>query len=640
MAFPQQAREMVSRFSPTILFVGTALLALTLLGKHPGRDLVGYAELEPIVIASTTDGRVAAITVQPGMTVRAGDVVATMDDSQIRAELEVFRAEQQRLKASAIAEEGDVQLLVTREESARDTARSELRTLTAEYNRQQGLVAGGLANANRLSELQVRMTTLKQQIEGYSRTIDQIQSQLGEGGSPEANQRLKVVERRIDWLELQQNDLVLRAPTNGRVSTVLRRTGEAVASFEPIVEIVDEYSDRVVVCLQETRGVRIAEHDRATLIPWNGSATIQGTVVAVGASIGQQSARCNTAGPLSGWGSQAFIQTDPGTQLTPGQRFSVSFTSPSTSFNAVAAQPQAPQIQSIEVPESLLEITRVEPSGLVWSETLQQYIVVSDDTGTETKSPRKPLLLSMSRDGYLETNKTLPIKGVAEVDDLESITVDSEGGYYVLASQSKSNKGKRRDARTLFLHLDGSMEVKGQVHLFALLQAMDESARDALGVKDLDALDIEGMTWHNGALYFGLKSPLNGNKATILRLNSPAEVFAKGALAEGQLVRFAELELPLGSGQPQTYGGIAELLFLPDGTLMLAANPIADNSKAPGALFTVAEPGHSAQATLLREFPNRRPEGIALSPKQDNVVIVFDRGAQNPEWLEVPWSRG
>ena len=640
MAVPRQVSEMVSRFSPTVLFLVTLLLAFALLSEHPGRDLVGYAELEPVVIASTTDGRVASIAVQPGMLVRSGDIVATMDDSQIRAELEVFRAEQQRLKASAIAEEGDVQLLVTREESARNTARSELRTLTEEYNRQQSLVAGGLANANRLSELQVRRTTLKQQIEGYSRTIDQIQTQLGEEGSPEANQRLKVVERRIDWLELQQNDLVLRAPSNGRVSTVLRRTGEAVASFQPIVEIVDEYSDRVVVCLQETRGVRIAEHDRANLIPWNGSAVIRGTVVAVGASIGQQSARCNTAGPLSGWGSQAFIQIDPGTQLTPGQRFSVSFATPSTSFNAVAAQPSINQIQPIEVPESLLEITRVEPSGLVWSRSLQQYIVVSDDTGTETNNPRAPLLLSMTKDGNLETSKTITIKGVKEVDDLESITSDSAGDYYLLASQSKSSKGKRRNSRTLFLQLDSTLQAKGQVHLFKLLETLDEATRISLGIQSLDDLDIEGMTWNNGSIFFGLKSPLEQNQATIWRLDSPKEVFSSGELRDGQLVRFAQFELPLGSGPTKTYGGIAELVFLPDGSLLLAANPIEDDSEAPGALFIAAEPGRSPKVEIMREFPNRRPEGIALSPKGGYVMIVFDQGSKNPEWLEVPWSRG
>lgn len=640
MAVPRQVSEMVSRFSPTVLFLVTLLLAFALLSEHPGRDLVGYAELEPVVIASTTDGRVASIAVQPGMLVRSGDIVATMDDSQIRAELEVFRAEQQRLKASAIAEEGDVQLLVTREESARNTARSELRTLTEEYNRQQSLVAGGLANANRLSELQVRRTTLKQQIEGYSRTIDQIQTQLGEEGSPEANQRLKVVERRIDWLELQQNDLVLRAPSNGRVSTVLRRTGEAVASFQPIVEIVDEYSDRVVVCLQETRGVRIAEHDRANLIPWNGSAVIRGTVVAVGASIGQQSARCNTAGPLSGWGSQAFIQIDPGTQLTPGQRFSVSFATPSTSFNAVAAQPSINQIQPIEVPESLLEITRVEPSGLVWSRSLQQYIVVSDDTGTETNNPRAPLLLSMTKDGNLETSKTITIKGVKEVDDLESITSDSAGDYYLLASQSKSSKGKRRNSRTLFLQLDSTLQAKGQVHLFKLLETLDEATRISLGIQSLDDLDIEGMTWNNGSIFFGLKSPLEQNQATIWRLDSPKEVFSSGELRDGQLVRFAQFELPLGSGPTKTYGGIAELVFLPDGSLLLAANPIEDDSEAPGVLFIAAEPGRSPKVEIMREFPNRRPEGIALSPKGGYVMIVFDQGSKNPEWLEVPWSRG
>jgi multidrug resistance efflux pump len=640
MAFSRNVSELVSRFSPTVLFLLTSLIALALLGRHPGRDLVGYAELEPIVIASTTDGRVESIAVQPGQPVRAGDIIAIMDDSQVLAELNVLEAERQRLKASARAEEGDVQLLVTREESARQTARSELRTLTDETNRQQSLVSGGLANSNRLSELRVRITTLRQQIDGYSRTIEQIRTQLGEGISPEGSQRLEVVERRIDWLELQQKDLVLRSPSNGRVSTVLRRPGEAVASFDPIVEIVDEYSDRVVVCLQETRGQRVAEHDRATLIPWDGSPVIRGTVVAVGASIGRQSARCSVSGPLAGWGAQAFIQIDPGAQLTPGQRFSVTFTPPQSSFNAVAAQPDGDQIQAIEVPKALLDFTRVEPSGLVWSPSLQHYLVVTDDTGRANVNPRVPLLLSMTRDGNFDETKTIEINGVDEVDDLESIALNTAGDYYLLASQSRSASGKRNKSRTVFLRLDASLQVQGTLHLYELLEGLDETTRANLGISELELIDIEGMTWHNEALYLGLKAPLHNNMATIWRLDAPEEAFARGQLSEGQLSRYAQIEFPLGSGSQSTYGGIAELLFLPDGSLLVAANPIEDGATAPGGLFVVKNPDDAPRAVLLHEFPRRRPEGLALSPRAGHVMIVFDRGAENPEWLEVPWSRG
>ena len=50
---------------------------------------------------------------------------------------------------------------------------------------------------------------------------------------------------------------------------------------------------------------------------------------------------------------------------------------------AVAVDPElGPEPAPIGVPEALLTRTTMpEPSGIVWSPTLQRYLIVSDDTG-------------------------------------------------------------------------------------------------------------------------------------------------------------------------------------------------------------------------------------------------------------------
>jgi hypothetical protein len=91
-------------------------------------------------------------------------------------------------------------------------------------------------------------------------------------------------------------------------------------------------------------------------------------------------------------------------------------------------------------------------------------------------------------------------------------------------------------------------------------------------------------------------------------------------------------------------GGIAELLELPDRSLVIAATASGIKPRRQsGSLWhvshTAREAGGLLKARRLRTFPGRKPEGLALSPRPGRLVVVFDADQGTPSWLELPWPR-
>src|ERR1043165_5333968 len=102
----------------------------------------GFAEPIPCSVAPLRVGRVATVGVAVGQKVKAGDVIATMDSSELDARLEQTRAELHRLQADVTAQQltqdsqaarGEIWVLKARADANRD--RAELEVLTVELAR-------------------------------------------------------------------------------------------------------------------------------------------------------------------------------------------------------------------------------------------------------------------------------------------------------------------------------------------------------------------------------------------------------------------------------------------------------------------------------------------------------------------------
>lgn len=290
-------------------------------------------------------------------------------------------------------------------------------------------------------------------------------------------------------------------------------------------------------------------------------------------------------------------------------------------------------IVPIKVPSKLSARTGLEFSGAAWVEALSRYVVVSDDARVNS-SKHEPLLFTLSDDGELDA-APIELEGIAELNDPESVTVGPNGTLLICTSHSLNKKGHVPESRRRLLQVaitaDRHAKVLGQVDLSA--------ARDAAGVPpwgQYEALDIEGIAFREGALYLGLKSPLGRDgSAMILRLPEVARVIASGIVPIGALSVWSRARFCVPRGASSVCEGIADLAFMPDGSLLLAANsPKGMASDGGGSLWKLARP--NAQPILLKRFEGLKPEGVALSPNHSSVIIVFDTDGGKPVWIRWP----
>lgn len=654
----------------------------------------GYVDGVVYTVAAPQPARVTSVLVTSGQHVIAGQVIATLDDHVLDAEIQALDAERRRIEAElgAVAaltaiqiadetrgiEDSVTDVEVAREEARgeRSVAAAELAALDDQIKEMRELVEKRMADRRDLGELLVQRAALREQQTAASGLIRHLDSQAARARARRDSlpadattkvtdpllAELKVVKAQMDVFAVQKESLTLRAPGDGEITNVLLRPGEIAVEGAIVATIAAGASadgsgtPRVVACTTEQEGARVEVGEHVRLKPIDGSAPpVNGHVERLAAEVGALPIRCWRDSRITQWGRPIYIAIDDPVPLLQGQSVAIEFTGEVSSFPAAVAAPPIAATppatpptkpvaegvvpKPIVVPGSLAARTRFEPSGIVWSAARRRYIVVSDDTGLADTTEHAPWVFTMDESGNVDADPIV-IEGIKGFSDVESIAVAPDGGLWLLASQSLSKKGKRPGARQFFGKVEltaTSAKATGSVSLAKLL---DASTLGALALPDSNDLDIEGMTaTAAGGLLLGLKGPVDGKGAPIWHMPDPDRVLANGALDSGDLVLFGHVPLTVRVNGAAVRGGISDLLELPSGELLVTATSAGaiDPRSQDGALFLVDDRSKLASPRLLWTFPALKPEGVALGPQSDALVLVFDAGAATPQWMEQPW---
>ncbi|WP_293273261.1 hypothetical protein [Nannocystis sp.] len=268
-------------------------------------------------------------------------------------------------------------------------------------------------------------------------------------------------------------------------------------------------------------------------------------------------------------------------------------------------------------------------------------MIASDDTGHDKLNEHAPWLFTMDAQGRVDP-EPLVVAGIAGFSDLEALAPGPDGSLYLLASQSRSRKGKRPATRQLFAQI--AIDATG-AHVLASTSLADQLGADrklltTLGLASTAKLDLEGMTpTAQGGLLLGLKEPLDAaDHAPIWHLPRPEVLLAGGTTRDAGLALWGAAPLTvLADGSPHP-AGISDLLELADGTLLIASTASGtEPSTQDGALWLADGRNGLAAPRKLHSFPGLKPEGIALRHDGAALVVVFDTGAAPSLWMELPW---
>ncbi|HEX3695725.1 MAG TPA: hypothetical protein VH374_10075 [Polyangia bacterium] len=301
------------------------------------------------------------------------------------------------------------------------------------------------------------------------------------------------------------------------------------------------------------------------------------------------------------------------------------------------AAPSEPAPPLIGVPARLARRSAtLEPSGIVWAAKLDRYLVVSDDTGP-AKHHHEPWVLAMSRDGVFDA-EPVPLLGLDELNDAESICAGPNGLFFLVTSHSLNRRGLDKNARDmlLLLGLEGrGLSVLGRLDL-KTARASDGSGSllSRAGLPADGRLDIEAITYRDGALLVGLKSPLSAHDgAVVLAFANPVAALRAGRLPPGAITRRWEIALHgAAGGVPE---GIADLTTLPDGRIAVLANSPKGRASDHGGSLYWFHPD-TGGVTFVRQWVGFHPEGITLAADGKGLVIVFDANTEPPRWTRWP----
>jgi hypothetical protein len=456
-------------------------------------------------------------------------------------------------------------------------------------------------------------------------------------------------------LDSETDDAAAAAPilatSDGVVESIDAHVGDPVGPSAPFATIVAAGARRVVACVPEARIDNVHVGSKAEVHTVSGGHVVHGVVESLTLSVALLPPRCQSAPKVPAYGRTAIVLLDQDLGAAPGQATLVAIeASSSSSSTDVVDTPNAPAGSSasaastaaapvpMQVPADLAAVSRFEPSGLIWIAGRDRYLIASDETGLGDAHP--PWLFTMDRRGVVDKDPVV-VEEVSHLDDLESIAAGDGSFVWLMASQSMSDKGGRPKSRELLVRLvprGNGYRADAKAHLASMLEEASAETRAKLGVPDVAQLDIEGLAYKDGALYIGLKAPVDDKgRAIIWRSTAPDRLVAKD-LAGAQLSIWGRVAMPVEFEGETTPGGVADMMFLDDEHLLLGATASGKSGKRQtGALVvaSIAAGSEELRGTELRRFAGLKPEGIAASAEQGKIMVVFDRGKSTPLWVEI-----
>jgi multidrug resistance efflux pump len=357
----QRTEDLRRQVLPVVTWLGAVVLvSWMLMGSPPPLEAVGFARPQQQTLSTSRGGLIIDVAVDLHERVEAGQVLARLDDTALLAELAVARADIVRLSAEVEAERARVigegrsldglrvradaarmalDALAHRVDLATDVLEHE--RLSLQLSREESLYAEGLLPNEDREDLVLLIAQSAARVETGTRLVevseveaaDLAEALAGRSEDESVDARLlvplheavAVQRRRVDALEAQRVDLLVRAPATGSVADVLVNVGRAVTPGQPLIRVVSEQPRDVVVWFPEAGGleltpdtpVRVAR--RAQI-----SESASATVTRVGAAVEQLPARLWRDPAVPEYGRSLLVSLPDDLDLVPGEAVLVS----------------------------------------------------------------------------------------------------------------------------------------------------------------------------------------------------------------------------------------------------------------------------------------------------------------------------
>ncbi len=288
-----------------LLLVGSLIWYLTTTRRSGDLQLVGTVDANEVVVSSKIPGRIQALTVQEGDSVKAGELIATIESEDLQAAAKAAEAtaasDQWKLSEAVETERQNQGETSSATVSAAAQARAAQATLAqaqanlehqrADTSRTVALAKQGIMSAQSRDEAETSLqaaeaavNTAKGNLAAAQAALRQAQAHelltqvsarsVDESRDAEANAKALADEARVEEGYAQVD-----SPIDGKVDVWAARQGEVVAAGTPIVTIMDLTQTWVYAPLPETQADSVQLGDSLRVVMPSGD-TMYGKVIA------------------------------------------------------------------------------------------------------------------------------------------------------------------------------------------------------------------------------------------------------------------------------------------------------------------------------------------------------------------------
>ena len=202
--------------------------------------LSGTIEARQIRPGFLVQGRIRSLQVEEGMAVTRGRLLAELDDTDYRLELQ--RALSKRDAAAAALAEleaGSRPEEIRAAEAALNEAEARLAFSTREFSRLQGLERKSLASREQLDRVRMEREVARATLDKARQNLDLLRAGARREAVQRARAELGAAAAALDAARSRLDHTRLQAPTDGVVSARLAEVGSVVTAGAPVFEIDD-----------------------------------------------------------------------------------------------------------------------------------------------------------------------------------------------------------------------------------------------------------------------------------------------------------------------------------------------------------------------------------------------------------------
>lgn len=310
---------------------GEAAKTKALVAAQPVPLVGGPGKVEPstenIALGSELSGKLKAVNVEEGDTVRKGQVLAVLENADYAAQVASAEAQVKQKEATLrkvvngarSQERLEAESTVRAQEAVMNNARSEM-------VRRQKLFAAGVISREEAERYAREYDVAKAKYQEVAEHYSLVDDHAREEDQSAAEAELQLARAQLDDARARYEKTLIKSPIDGTVLRKHHRQGESVSNSstvpDPILTIGDKKVLRVRVEVDETEVSKVQVGQKAYVTAdAYGPQKFWGKVVRVGEQLGRKNIR--TDEPTEKIDSkilETLVELEPGTQLPVGLR--------------------------------------------------------------------------------------------------------------------------------------------------------------------------------------------------------------------------------------------------------------------------------------------------------------------------------